>query len=70
MFDIKFCYNTCLLIYKFSYLVMQLQTVRASVQAAEDTINSNSAGKGSADRGGADFIKAAHSSSFWLFLAI
>ena len=38
MFDIKFCYNTCLSIYKFSYLVMQLQTVRASVQAAEDTI--------------------------------
>ena len=38
MFDIKFCYNTCLSIYKLSYLVMQLQTVRASVQAAEDTI--------------------------------
>ena len=38
MFDIKLCYNTCLSIYKLSCLVMQLQTVRASVQAAEDTI--------------------------------
>ena len=70
MFDISFFYNMCLLIYKFSYLVMQLQTVRASVQAAEDTITSNSAGKGSADRSGADCINAAHSSSFWLCLAV
>ena len=38
MFDIKCCYNMCLSIYKLSYLVMQLQTVRAFVQAAEDTI--------------------------------
>ncbi len=70
MFDISLFYSMCLLIYKFSYLVMKLQTVRASVQAAEDTITSNSAGKGSADRSGADCINAAHSSSFWLCLAV